>query len=452
MGTEPGTAAWASVPPRSVRSALAADAGLSRTPRAGGTRSTGQRVQHGSVTRVAASAGHRLHAVRRPSSCRRPGHSEKTATPSRTQGVCAQGPEDTGDWVPLAAWKLRLLVPVNSYWPGKLLSGSGRRPVGRAQGRGPHAVLGKPLRSVCGHRCLCPRARPPDWRPARRPGLDRGPGRPVAAPLPAFGPLHRTSQDFRSRRQHMASGCRAAKSTSLRPVQETPWVPRSPHGDGRRIRERRGPQLHTHATQRALCPEPPSWDAAGPELRVRTRARPTCRPWRRGGAPRGAGVRVWAPSRVVSDTGTPPHAARDPQVPLQKPLEGAGLRPARASRACLLRIVLTGALGSRCSGRHLRPLGRVSHEDGKSVGPPGCGARRAGAAPGQAQARVPAPHPQWGRDQRHHTPASALEPSCSAAQARPPQATLAGRRDPRGVGRWPRAARRRHPSSYSQLE
>lgn len=250
----------------------------------------------------------------------------------------------------------------------------------------------------------------------------------------------------------MASGCRAAKSTSLRPVQETPWVPRSPHGDGRRIRERRGPQLHTHATQRALCPEPPSWDAAGPELRVRTRARPTCRPWRRGGAPRGAGVRVWAPSRVVSDTGTPPHAARDPQVPLQKPLEGAGLRPARASRACLLCIVLTGALGSRCSGRHLRPLGRVSHEDGKSVGPPGCGARQAGAAPGQAQARVPAPHPQWGRDQQRHTPASALEPSCSAAQARPPQATLAGQRDPRGVGRWPRAARRRHPSSYSQLE
>lgn len=216
--------------------------------------------------------------------------------------------------------------------------------------------------------------------------------------------------------------------------------------------QRRGPQLHTHATQRALCPEPPSWDAAGPELRVRTRARPTCRPWRRGGAPRGAGVRVWAPSRVVSDTGTPPHAARDPQVPLQKPLEGAGLRPARASRACLLRIVLTGALGSRCSGRHLRPLGRVSHEDGKSVGPPGCGARRVGAAPGQAQARVPAPHPQWGRDQQRRTPASALEPSCSAAQARPPQATLAGRRDPRGVGRWPRAARQRHPSSYSQLE
>lgn len=317
LGTEPSTAAWASVPPRSVRSALAADTGLSRTPRAGGTRSTGRHVQHGSVTRVAASAGHQLHAVHRPSSCRRPGHSEKTATPSRTQGVCAQGPEDTGDWVPLVAWKLRLLVPVNSYWPGKLLSGSGRRPVGRAQGRGPHAVLRKPLRSVCGHRCLCPRARPPDWRPARRPGLDRGPGRPVAAPLPAFGPLHRTSQDFRSRRQHMASGCRAAKSTSLRPVQETPWVPHSPHGDGRRIRERQGPQLHTHATQRALCPQPPSWDAAGPELRVRTRARPTCRPWRRGGAPRGAGVRVWAPSRVVSDTGTPPHAARDPQVPLQ---------------------------------------------------------------------------------------------------------------------------------------
>lgn len=216
-------------------------------------------------------------------------------------------------------------------------------------------------------------------------GLDRGPGRPVAAPLPAFGPLHRTSQDFRSRRQHMASGCRAAKSTSLRPVQETPWVPRSPHGDGRRIGERWGPQLHTHATQHALCPEPPSWDAAGPELRVRTRARPTCRPWRRGGAPRGAGVRVWAPSRVVSDTGTPPHAARDPQVPLQKPLEGAGLRPARASRACLLRIVLTGvrlpvlrpppaASGAGLPpGREIRGASRLRGPAGRGRSGPGTG-------------------------------------------------------------------------------